>query len=156
VADSNTAVRPVDNTTVRGLTISNSGTVDASVISIASRTNVTIEDNTLMLSTTSPALTGAVYVTYGTNITVRNNRISATTLDGRVSAIHAKDSTTGIVISGNTLGASAGVGGYAHTLILADITIDPGSIGNVNAGGTCNRTAVTGFVEFTDGSKCPP
>ena len=156
VADSNTAVRPVDNTTVRGLTISNTGTVDASVISIASRTNVTIEDNTLMLSTTSPALTGAVYVTYGTNITVRNNRISATTLDGRVSAIHAKDSTTGIVISGNTLGASAGVGGYAHTLILADITIDPGSIGNVNAGGTCNRTAVTGFVEFTDGSKCPP
>ncbi|HUW51041.1 MAG TPA: inverse autotransporter beta domain-containing protein [Sulfuricella sp.] len=147
-----------NNSTLTGLTISNSGNAGAGIAAIYVNgiSGVTLSNNTIT-GTESGANTGiGVALNNASNITISGNNISASA-GATAEALVMIDSTA--TITGNTLSASHGANNYyAFFNTGGGNTTLTSSTGNVHSNGTCQNFAaghITGSLSFTDLSTCP-
>jgi hypothetical protein len=150
-----------NNSTLTGLTISNSGNAGTGIAAIYAHNvnSVTLSNNTIT-GTETGNNTGIGLLLYAaTNVTISGNAITGTTGAGTTAeALGVIDSTA--TITGNTLSASGGSANnyYAFFNTGGGNTTLTSSTGNIHSSGTCRNLAaghITGSVSFTDGSTCP-
>lgn len=145
------------NSTLDGLTISNSRNTNLGTVGVNIATAGVSVVNSTILATEQGATTDAVGIMVtdgGLNAVVRGNSIRAVA-NGFGLGVGVIDGGGGAsaTIADNTLNTE-GVGGWA--VYLNDATINAGSTGNVTTSTPCQGLGViVGMVYFTDGTHCP-
>lgn len=159
----NATVRLADNSTVSGLTISNTTGLGNGSFGVYADavTNATVADSTISASETGAQKSYGVYIAGNSTVSVRNNSVSVTSGTAPVWAIYLRSSVgpSTYTVAGNTLSATGGGGSY-HTGVAAaggSITILGGSDNNTIASGICGNEGgtITGAIGYTNGTNCP-
>jgi hypothetical protein len=152
------SVAMADHSTLTGMTVvrNDSGFNNPITVYADTVSNVTIANNTISVSGSSFGPYG-VYISSSSNVTVSGNTISASQPSGTSVALRV--GTSSVTVTNNTLNAS-GLTPIAVNLSFGNLTIQPGSTGNVFTGGTCNVMGgiITGSLGYSSGGiagTCP-
>ncbi len=158
VAGNNPTVALADNTTLRGLTITNVATggipnpfaVEGNAVTGATVVNSVLQSTGIAGGGTSFGLR----FLNSSNLTVRDNTLMAVGATG-TSAIGLQVlNSTGVLVTGNTMSAT---GGTVNEAIRIDTgSFVAGSTGNTIAAGICSTAGVsTGSIGLAGGATCP-
>lgn len=141
--------------TLRGLTINNTGTGNISGVFSEGRDDITIANNTITATSTNGGVARALYSgSSASNITITGNILTANSTGGLAIAYGTGVSQS--TFTNNTVAAygSGGINDRAVDLNFA--TILTGSTGNIRVNGACTvNSHFGGTIGFTDGSSCP-
>lgn len=160
VAGNNPAIAMANNSTLTGLSVSNTATGGGVPNPFAVRANgvtgATISNNTLtgfenLVGGTAQAL----LISGGSsNIAVLNNRLSATGT-GIAVGLNVVNSTD-IWVVGNTMSASGNSGGNSRAIVINNGSFRAASNDNTIQNGICSvALAGTGSIGLTSGGSCP-
>ena len=144
-----TAIEMAANSTLMGMTVSNSWSGGVSNTAIeAYQPGAVIRGN--VITATNSDLSGwAVGIGGGVDGIIDGNTIVVRSNGPLIYAIFASNNAN-VTVSGNTIDSNLySIDGNNHTSFTA------ASTGNVLIGGGCNAHAAAGKVYFTDGSSCP-
>lgn len=154
--DGGAAFHMAGGSTLRGLTINNTGTGNISGIIINARSNTTIANNTITVTSTTGAFTRAIYIAGGSsNAMITGNTLTANS-PGGIAAAFNTGATSDFTFANNTVAAYGSGGANDRALALSFFFINPGSTGNIRVNGVCSvNSPFGGTIGFTDGSSCP-
>lgn len=143
-------------TTLRGLTINNTGTGNISGVFAEGWSNTTIANNTITATSTNGGFARALYSGSGANnTTITGNTLIANSPGGVANAYGAGISS--MIFSNNTVAAYGSGGANDLAVNLNFFFVLPGSTGNIRVNGICQQASNFGgsSIGFTDGSTCP-
>lgn len=175
------------NSTLSGMRVveNDTGLTNSIAVKVDAVSNVTITNNTLVVTGTNGSSQGLQVVGASSNVTVSGNSITAQNSTGgttiglsfiggssgsiinnmlvasggttsRALNIGSAATTTTVTVSGNTLNASGATLNRAVDF-GSTVVINAGSTGNVLTNGVCNTggNTITGSILFTNGTSCP-
>jgi hypothetical protein len=153
---SNPTVDMANNSTLSGVTVTNTVPGAASAIAVRINNNVTgatVSHSTITATQTgNQSAIGLQVISSLSGITVSDNTIKAVGQSGStIVGLNILDS--GLTVSGNALSATGGLVNEAVSVTSA--TIGAGSTGNTKVGTCLDGGGNTGSIGFTDGSTCP-
>jgi hypothetical protein len=154
-ASNNAVFSMVSGTTLRGLTINNTGTGNINGVNVGS-TNTTIVNNTITATSTNGGLARALFSSSVNTTTITGNTLNANSPGGVAIAYNASISSF-TFFANNTVAAYGSGGANDLAVDLNFYFVSPGSTGNIRVNGICaqsNRFGGSSIV-FTDGSSCP-
>ena len=150
----NGAVIMANNSTVSGLTITNTGSGGGGIaISANNVTGITIANNVLTATDATNAA-AALFATNASTGTISGNTLSATGVGVNTSAVLLNAGT--FTVSGNSFSATESGGPAGRTINLQNNpTINAGSTGNTLVRGSCSGTTASGSIGLAGGATCP-
>lgn len=156
----NPAVALANNSTLTGMTVSNSLTAGAGAFGVRGNgvSGATVSNSTISASETGGAQAIALQITGASSgVTVSGNTLTGTSTAGNL-AVGLSVNGSGATVKGNTLNGTGGGGGNDRYLDLTSANIQSGSSGNSAGSGACN-VAVAGSgttVTFNNAAACGP
>ncbi len=156
IAGFDPTVDMASNSTLSGLSVSNSQATGGVAVRANAVSGATIANNTLSASATGGAAIAIAVVTGASGIAVRNNTATASSTTSTATAIVV--SASGATVAGNTLSASGSNAGNSRAVDLGTAVIAAGSTGNTNNGGNCTITAAGSgaVIAFNNAASCGP
>ena len=161
VAGNNPAVSLANNSTMTGLTVSNTATGGGTPNPFAVRANgvtgATVANNALSGTGNGGGGTAQALLITGasSNITVRGNTLTAVGTVGLTVGLNVVNST-GILVTGNTMSATSTNAPNSRAIVINNGSFAAGSTGNTIAAGICSVAAAgTGSIGLSSGGSCP-
>jgi len=161
VAGNNPAVSLANNSTLTGLTISNTATGGGTPNPFAVRANgvsgATVSNNNLRgIGDNGGGTAQALLITgASSNVTVNANALSATGTTGITVGLNVVNST-GILVTNNTMSAASNTGPNSRAIVINNGSFAAGSVGNTILTGICSvAVAGTGSIGLSGGATCP-
>lgn len=142
--------------TLRGLTINNTGAGNIEGVVVHGWNDATIANNTITATSTGGGFARAIRVSGGANnITITGNTLIANNPGGMANAFGVQISS--MTFANNTVAAYGSGGANDQAVNLNFFFVLPGSTGNIRVNGICQQASNFGgsSIGFTDGSSCP-
>lgn len=112
-----------------------------------------LANSTITATETGGGNAEAVTVLNNSTGTVLNGNTISATASGGTTAVGLNVISANLTVTGNALSATGA--GTNEAVALTTTTIQSGSTGNIKVGSCSNGGANTGQMTFTDGSHCP-